>query len=410
MDVYKEDQPQGKLLKTLEGLLELPVTDIAVTLQQTAQLVADVLAADKVDIFFHDSHNDTLIALGTSDTPMGRKQHAIGMERLPLVNGGRTAEVFLSGVSYLSGQVDQDPLELDGIKFGLGARSEMVATFHVEQQHRGVISAVSSHPDYFSQDDLHFLEAVARWMGIVIERVELVEQMQREAREQGRRLAAEELLTVMAHDLRNYLTPLQGRLELIARRARRESREPDIRDADASLHTLHLLERVIGNLLDVARLNQGLFVIAPVPMNLIDLIQEVVKAFQSEASPIDVHAPEEVVLVADPNRLRQLLENLLANAVKYAPSNTSITVKVSHERHADGPWVSLMVSNQGPGISLEKLASLFQPFVAGTESSGLGLGLYLANRIAQAHGGTLSANSSAGQGVHLTLSLPIEDE
>src|SRR5438105_3362464 len=105
-------QRQDRLLTILEGLLELPATEVKATLDQATSLIAEVLAADKVDAFFHDPASDTLVALGTSDTPMGRQQRAIGMDRLPLANGGRTVEVFLMGTSYLSGHVDRDPEEL----------------------------------------------------------------------------------------------------------------------------------------------------------------------------------------------------------------------------------------------------------------------------------------------------------
>jgi two-component system, OmpR family, sensor kinase len=403
-------QRQNRLLTTLERLLELPATEGNTTLNQAAQLVAEVLAADKVDVFFHESANETLVALGTSDTPLGRRQRAIGMDRLPLANGGCTVEVFLSGNSYLTGHADQDPNELVGIRVGLGVKSEIGTIFQVHAQHRGVLLAASGTPDYFSQQDLRFLEAVARWIGIVLHRAELIEQMRHEAVEQGRRLAAEEMLTIMAHDLRNYLTPMRGRIELLERRARRERRELDVRDAEATTHTLGLLERVITDLLDVARLNQGIFVITSVPMNLVDLVQEVVVGFKSAERPIHVHAPAEVVLSADSARLHQLLENLLANAVKYAPEQTPITVEVYTKRRGDGLWVILTVSNAGPGLPLEQLATLFHPFVAGSQSTGLGLGLYLAKRIAEAHAGTLTLDSPEGQGVQATLALPVEEE
>jgi signal transduction histidine kinase len=244
----------------------------------------------------------------------------------------------------------------------------------------------------------------------LIDRAELVEQMRHEAVEQGKRLAAEELLTIMAHDLHNYLTPMRGRIELMERRARREGREQDVRDAGATINTLGLLERVITDLLDVARLNQGIFVITPVSMNLVDLVQEVVVAFTSAESPIHVHAPAEVILSADPARLRQGLENLLANAVKYAPRQTMIKVEVHTETRTDGPWVILTVSNEGPGLPPERLATLFHPFAAGSQSTGLGLGLYLVKKIAEAHAGTLTLDSPTGQGVQATLALPVEEE
>ena len=128
---------QDRLLATLERLLELPATEVKVTLGQAAQLIAEVLAADKVDIFFHDNTNETLVALGTSDTPMGRKQKAIGLDRLPMANGGRVVEVFLTGISHLTGHADQDPKELPGIKVSLGIRSSAITVLEAGTQHRG---------------------------------------------------------------------------------------------------------------------------------------------------------------------------------------------------------------------------------------------------------------------------------
>src|SRR2546425_3466854 len=82
-------QRQDRLLTTLEGLLELSATEVKVTLDQATSLIAEVLGADKVDLFFHDPASSILVALGTSHTPMGRKQRAIALDRLPLANGGR---------------------------------------------------------------------------------------------------------------------------------------------------------------------------------------------------------------------------------------------------------------------------------------------------------------------------------
>lgn len=408
----KEDtnQRQERRLLALEGLLELPATDLTTTFNQATSLIAEVFSADKVDIFFLDPTNETLVALGTSDTPMGRKQHDIGMDRLPLANGGRTVEVFLSGASFIAHHADQDSEELMGMKVGLGIKSSIATVFDVERLHRGVVLASSATPEFFSEQDLRFLEASARWIGLVIHRAELIERMRHEAVEQGRRLAAEELLTILAHDLRNYLTPLKGRIDMLALRARRDEREQDIRDINSLDHTLSLLERVIADLLDVARLHQGIFDITTHATNLVELIQEVAQAFSTVEKPIQIHTPAKVIFSADADRLRQLLENVLANAVKYAPKHTPITVDLRTERRMDGPWVILTISNQGPGLPPELLTTIFRPFVAGSQSGGLGLGLYLANRIAAAHNGTLTIDSPSGQGVQVILALPTEDD
>lgn len=395
---------EDRLLSMLERLLELPTNDVNSTLYQTTQLVAEVLAADKVQAFLHDTATDALVAPNVLDMPVELRQDAPAIHQLLLVHGGHIAEVFLSGVPYLSGHVDQDSEDT------LGMQSEIATIFQVGTQHRGVLLASSSTPEFFSEQDLHFLEAVARWVGIVIHRAELVKRMRQEAVEQGRRLAAEELLTIMAHDLRNYLTPLKGRLELIEQRAHREGREQDMHDVIAASNTFHLLERVISDLLDVARLNQGIFTIHPQSMDLVRLVYEVVPAFGGPETPISIHTPQRVMLSGDPDRLRQVLENLLANAIKYAPKHTPITVQVGRERRMDGPWILLTVSNEGPGIPPEVSTQFLRPFTAGVTSTGLGLGLYLANRIAEAHYGTLTVDSPPGQGVRVTLGLPVEDE
>lgn len=85
-------------------------------------------------------------------------------------------------------------------------------------------------------------------------------------------------------------------------------------------------------------------------------------------------------------------------------------MEINVERREDGLWVILTVSNAGPGLAPEQLASLLRPFVTGSQSTGLGLGLYLANRIAQAHQGTLTLDSPGGQGVQAKLALPVEEE
>ena len=199
---------QEQLLTMLEHLLELPVSAIDSALHQVVQQCAEVLAADKTDIFFLDSSNETLVARNVSDTPMGKRQQAIGMDRLPLANGGRTVEVFLIGTPYFNNHVNEDAEELTGIKVGLGIKSQIITVFKVQTRHRGVILASSEKPDFFTPQDVRFLEAVARWVGIIVGRAELAERMNDEEVQQHRGQVTEEILTIMAHELRNYLTPL----------------------------------------------------------------------------------------------------------------------------------------------------------------------------------------------------------
>jgi len=337
---------------------------------------------------------------------MGRKQHRLGLNRLPLANGGRAAEVFQTGVTYRTGRADADPGELVGITRGLGVRSIIGVPLDVDDARRGMVQIDAAAPDLFSPDDQRFLEAVARWVGMVLHRAELNERIAREATEQARRVAAEELVTVLAHDLRAPLTPMRGYLELLGRGAEREGRERDARYVGQVQAGIDRLTRLIADLLDAGRLDQGIFALSPRPVDVAHLTRETVDVLRAPDAPIDVQAPDDLVIRADPDRLRQALENLIGNALAHAPAGVPVVVAVDGEARDDGDWAVLSVRDAGPGIPVALLPTLFDRFARGSGSQGLGLGLYLARGIAEAHGGTLTVESRVGAGTTFRLAVP----
>jgi DNA-binding CsgD family transcriptional regulator len=182
-----------RLLETLQQLLSLATIDLRSTLAQASTVVADALGADKVDVFLYEADKDSLVALGTSDTPMGHQQHALGLDRFPRANAGPINEVFETGQPYHTGHADQDPTQPPGVVDALGVRSQLDVALDVNNQRRGVLSATCKQPDRFGERDLRFLEAVSSWIGLLTHRAELVEEGRREAGRQGRRDASEEV-------------------------------------------------------------------------------------------------------------------------------------------------------------------------------------------------------------------------
>jgi signal transduction histidine kinase len=142
------------------------------------------------------------------------------------------------------------------------------------------------------------------------------------------------------------------------------------------------------------------------PTDLGSIAQESGKALATPEHQVIVEAAEETIVAADARRVQQCVENLIANAVQHSPHAAAVTVTVATERKGDQSWGLLEVHNEGPGIPLELLARVFDRFTAGPGSTGLGLGLYLAKRIAVAHGGDLSAESQPGRGARFQLRLP----
>jgi len=162
-------------------------------LNEASTLVGVALRADKVDVFLYDAKSQSLVAMGTSATPMGRRQHAIGLNRQPIANGGAAVRVFESGTSYMTRRADHDPEQLRGMVDGLGILSTMDVPFEVDGQRRGILQADSQQPDFFTERDVRFLESVAGWIGIVTHRAELVGQAVLEGERRGRRQAGDEL-------------------------------------------------------------------------------------------------------------------------------------------------------------------------------------------------------------------------
>src|SRR4051812_1665772 len=90
-----------RLLETLQRLLSIRDPELRPALGRATTLVGEVLGADKADVFLYEDRSDSLVAAGTSDTPMGRRQHELGLNRQPLANGGPAARVFRTGQPYL---------------------------------------------------------------------------------------------------------------------------------------------------------------------------------------------------------------------------------------------------------------------------------------------------------------------
>jgi two-component system, OmpR family, sensor kinase len=288
------------LFRTMRRLLTIDATSLKEALDQAADMVAEVMSADKVDAFILEPQSDTLVALGSSNTPMGRKQFTIGMNRMPIANGGREVEVFQSGKSYCTGRAGDDPGMLVGVTVGLGVQSLLTVPLDVAGTRRGVLLAESLRPDLFTREDLSFLETVATFVGVAAQRAEMVEQNAAELILAARRTAAEELLTVLAHDLRNHLTPLRAYVSMLIQKAEREERHDYLGNLHGAERAIRRIEQMIGELLDAARLDQGIFALSIQPVDLVALLQQVSSTFSPQGHPVELDLPDDLVGYADP--------------------------------------------------------------------------------------------------------------
>ncbi|MBN9391078.1 MAG: GAF domain-containing protein [Chloroflexi bacterium] len=403
------------MLVTLEKLLSIDSLDVVEVLTQTSDLVARALYADKVDIFLYQPEIEALVAMGVSHTPVGRKQKELGLDVLYLQNNGRTVGVYQDQKSFITGHAEDDPEQLVGVVNGLGIHSIISVPLYVTNQLRGVVEATAIATDAFSEYDLRFLEAVTGWVSIILHRTELIQERLREAREEIWRATAEDLITIIAHDLRNYFTPIGGRLTLLRNRAVEDARTLDLREVESLENSFKHLNRLVNNLLDVTRLEQGSMSIKKELVDVSELVKDVANVFNSPINPVKVEItgmPGDLRVAADPLHLRQALENLVANALNHSPREAEVILKISFNKNPaekKEQWVTIEVEDCGPGINPDALAHIFERFVKHPGSLGLGLGLYISREIARAHGGTLTVETplDKGRGTRFFLSLPV---
>jgi signal transduction histidine kinase len=212
-----------------------------------------------------------------------------------------------------------------------------------------------------------------------------------------------DLMADVAHELRTPLSVLQGRLEGLL-----DGVYPrDDRQIAELVSDTQVLARLIEDLRILALSEAGALPLEKEPTDVVALVREVVRSMATEASRRSValnvtSSMDEAVIDLDPLRIREVLTNLLWNALQHAAAGRDVMVSVS--RTAEGAAVA--VSDAGEGMPAEDVARMFDRFHKGAGSRGSGLGLTIARGIVTAHGGQISASSQLGQGTRVTFTLP----
>ncbi|PRY32119.1 sensor histidine kinase [Pseudosporangium ferrugineum] len=213
-----------------------------------------------------------------------------------------------------------------------------------------------------------------------------------------------ELTSDISHELRNPLNTIRG--WLIAAHDGVADLDPEL--VSSLLAETALLHRLVDDLRDLALADAGELRLEPVELNLADLLRHVAA---TGSGRVTVQAPPRLLLVADPIRIRQAVGNLVANAERYTPPDGSITVRARRVESV----VVIDVADTGPGIAAADLPHVFDRFWRADKSrnrrtGGTGLGLAVVRKLAEAHGGTVSAVSTPGAGSTFTLRLPAAKE
>ncbi len=253
------------------------------------------------------------------------------------------------------------------------------------------------------------------------ERKEAEEQRLRLTREQAARAEAEaavrardEFLSIASHELKTPLTALQLQFQLLLQALRKDDRtsfppERLTAMAEGAERQVKRFAKLIENLLDLSRIEFGRLELEPEEVDLAEVARSVAARFEAELArsgsslALDLDGP--VVGRWDPLRVEQVVTNLVSNAAKYG-AGRPIELRVD----GDGETARLVVRDQGIGIAPEDQARIFERFERAAPSrhyGGLGMGLYIARQIVEAHGGSIRVASAPGAGSTFTVELPL---
>jgi signal transduction histidine kinase len=291
----------------------------------------------------------------------------------------------------------------------LGLRCRLAAPLLLGTRAIGMLSLVRREPDGFGHQEIELAELLGRLVGSAVQNIRAYE-AERKTVEELRRLSAlrADFVSLVSHELRTPMAAVIGSARTLQMRWRELTPEQRESFLELIAGETSRLATLIGDVLDTSRIEAGTFSFRFGDVDLGELVRDSVATADLGADEVTVRAEVREPLPrvrGDAERLRQVLMNLIDNAIKYSPAGDEIEVRAYTE---DG-HVRVDVRDRGPGIAREDQRLIFEKFgrvTTGNARPGTGLGLFIARSIAEAHGGTLEVTSVPKKGSTFTLALP----
>jgi PAS domain S-box-containing protein len=429
-DITARKRAEEQIQRQLKHLSALRMIDVAITSSFDLHVILDVvlqqvllrLGVDASVVLLFNPHLQTIEYAASS----GLRSDVLHHTRLKLGEGYASQAVLARKTIHIPNLLETGSklasiLQLEHESFmdyysvPLIAKGEVKGVLEIYQ--RSFISA--------DREWLDFLEALAGQAAIAIDNAQLFENLQRSNAELERRVTErtaelerankvkDEFLANMSHELRTPLTSILGFSEsLLEQRldplSDRQQRSLKVIESSGG----HLLA-LINDILDLSKIEAGKFDYYPQIIVVDELCRSSLAFIKEQAikKSITVTYINEISfskIYADPRRLKQILINLLINAVKFTPENGSVTLQVDTDLEQD--LIQLSVIDNGIGIAPEDLQRLFQPFVQvdsglNRHQEGTGLGLALVQKLTDLHGGSVEVESEVGKGSRFTINL-----
>jgi PAS domain S-box-containing protein len=257
----------------------------------------------------------------------------------------------------------------------------------------------------YTEEDLAVAIDLARRAALAVENARLFHEAQQATR------ARDDMLGIVAHDLRNPLSTILMASEMILETAQSPERSVERDQIEMVRRAAASMNRLIQDLLDVKRVGSGGIVIEGRAQSVAVLVANALEVLRPLAAAASLSlestlAPNLPPVRADPGRIQQVLSNLVGNAIKFTPKGGRVMIEARHENPTE---VRIAVRDTGPGMPLDQLPHIFGPYWQGRRSDrrGVGLGLAIVKGIVEAHDGRVWVESRLGLGSEFIFTIPV---
>jgi signal transduction histidine kinase len=324
---------------------------------------------------------------------------------------GSVLDRVLAGDVVVRDDLAESEYPEDSHLLQLGLHSELIAPLLIGARPIGMISLSRAEVGAFSAEEVELVSLLGRLVATAVQNMRVYE-TERQTVEELRRLSAlrADFVSLVSHELRSPMAAVIGAARTLQERWRVLT--PDQREAFLALiaDETNRLAALIGDVLDTSRIEAGTFSYSFTDVDLTRLVEDAVATAavgQDEVRVRSSVAGPVPPIRGDRERLRQVVTNLIDNAIKYSPVGDEVQVSVQPENGA----IRISVADHGPGIPRDQQRLIFEKFgradVPGDSKPGTGLGLFIARSIAEAHGGTVEVESRPEKGTVFTFTLPI---
>lgn len=382
---------------------------------ESIRIVMDLVPCQKMAVLLYDSETESLVA---HPPVIGITQEQLEQLKISMNEPSMGGTVYRTNTPLLSNDARNDAWVSQRFRDLLEMETLLVVPLTTGPKPLGVLKLINAEKGRFSEQDLEYAALLGRQVGSILEtnlgRVR-EKALVSELREADR--TKSEFVSMLAHELKGPMTTVLG----FSHTLRQQWDGLDDAKRNQVLDIIHKetarLSRLVNDLLDVSRMESGALRYELEPTDLHEVLDSLLLVHTSLRSDHAVlnEFPEDLPKVmADKDRIRQVIINLLTNATRYSPDRTTITISADVVTEGEDRFVRLSVSDEGIGISQQDAERIFTKFAMlpkpGWTKKGTGLGLYITRGIVEAMGGRIWLESEVGRGSTFFVTLRLAED